>query len=1054
MIKVRKTNAVLMILLIVLLPVYSAQVFAASITINSITGSEGVDWIRKSDDTTALDVTIFDDGLPVEASDVTYERPYKASTAFSQCTDGGGGYYTCTATETDTLPGGKLTYTVVFGSESRGAQILIDDFAPYTNALNIYSDYVNATPTINFEVSDIPSSGSSDLCSGFKAVKVFERSTRQELSTNTLEISACSYDGGASVDLSTLSAGEHVICLLAVDRAGNFDSAWLATNTICKEVNIDNTKPQVSSVALTSNGEQVHYLAPAGKFVYLNISVTTDTAPISATESWADLSNIAGNDALDKVPPLCEILEETNTSTTYNCYWYFRAKIADSGSISVPYNIVDEAGNFNTNTKSFSLSLDVNPPTITEVVTNHVYDSVSYVGYNNTFIVRLSDGASGSGFSEEQVFLNNLIADECSGQSGDWNCYWYNIIPPTSTGSNLALQVEAFDDTGQQNTFSTTLPTDFTPPVVNNITLHNDDAIILEDETIIFKVRLYDAQSGIKSDDGSYNAYANFENINGESMVQASQCYNENDNFWLCEFQATRVWAGPVSASFTIYDTAENKEEVATNSQFYYNGGGAYINNEFNSYRVYRSDTATVARDYWTIEVLDHTPRAVDREITDFLSVPVTFTLELKGSSSGIKPLLLEFRGCEGTQNSQYYDAYTKDGHENLIMNGFAPAGPSPYTFDFQFFLVDDTMPDEASLNFTCEFSTITQRGTMATNAELDLVNISVPLYNYPLGELSQNVENKIDNIKDSWIVSAEWIGSLQEILDYGQRICSMIKIYHKLAVLIAWIKDGLKGCPMCKPAEKAAGGMVFAIEDLAGSVWKKYANYMCAALECRLWNEIIAHNEDGDSGKFTNFFGDIEEWVDDPLALKKACGEPGTDAYTECVKNLGDVGFDTKESLIWSTLTLCVPGVVYNLQKARVLECNKISCYQQTADQTYTVDECEKQYSYGMCKYVYGQIFNLIPLSKLTSNFVKAVGNVLKDPVALTTFAIKWVCAVSTCGGEKGSCGACTVVSQVDWLASLACDLGAGDCPGLWDDSDTTVDDSICEEVLDEDDE
>ena len=159
---------------------------------------------------------------------------------------------------------------------------------------------------------------------------------------------------------------------------------------------------------------------------------------------------------------------------------------------------------------------------------------------------------------------------------------------------------------------------------------------------------------------------------------------------------------------------------------------------------------------------------------------------------------------------------------------------------------------------------------------------------------------------------------------------------------------------------------------------------------------------------------------------------------------------WDPQHSLVLSAVSLCIPGVIHNLQKARVIECQYVSCLQSTPEGT-PIQMCVKERDYGWCKYVYGEMFNLIPFANILSDLAQNVQKALSHPLELVGFAGKWTCKVQctvTDGGvTPASCSLCLLADSAEWLLGLLCDLGIGEsCEGIWE--ELTVEDSICESI------
>lgn len=92
-------------------------------------------------------------------------------------------------------------------------------------------------------------------------------------------------------------------------------------------------------------------------------------------------------------------------------------------------------------------------------------------------------------------------------------------------------------------------------------------------------------------------------------------------------------------------------------------------------------------------------------------------------------------------------------------------------------------------------------------------------------------------------------------------------------------------------------------------------------------------------------------------------------------LKNVGidlaaSVNSDPKQSLIASIGTVCIGGIVYNLEKLRQIQCQYIKCLEDTAKQGGDIAICEDTKQTAQCMYVTGQIFETFGIFKFLRAF------------------------------------------------------------------------------------
>ena len=105
----------------------------------------------------------------------------------------------------------------------------------------------------------------------------------------------------------------------------------------------------------------------------------------------------------------------------------------------------------------------------------------------------------------------------------------------------------------------------------------------------------------------------------------------------------------------------------------------------------------------------------------------------------------------------------------------------------------------------------------------------------------------------------------------------------------------------------------------------------------------------------------------------------------------------DPKKSIVVSVFTLCLPGLIYNLDKFRQVECIYGTCLLNVRDapgagtetESVPLSMCEEQKGYLKCKYVMGEIFNVIPMTAAVNYYIGLVKNALGDPLSI--FGAVW---------------------------------------------------------------
>jgi len=107
-----------------------------------------------------------------------------------------------------------------------------------------------------------------------------------------------------------------------------------------------------------------------------------------------------------------------------------------------------------------------------------------------------------------------------------------------------------------------------------------------------------------------------------------------------------------------------------------------------------------------------------------------------------------------------------------------------------------------------------------------------------------------------------------------------------------------------------------------------------------------------------------------------------------------------TEDSLVLSTLNMCIPGIIKNLNEYRQIKCRYALCLQDEVPQGVPLEACEAEQAYATCKYVFGEIFMLIPFVNLFDQFMNQLKLALNDPITMIGSLWGGLCAASCPGG------------------------------------------------------
>ncbi|MFT4304939.1 MAG: hypothetical protein ACMXX8_02510, partial [Candidatus Woesearchaeota archaeon] len=109
---------------------------------------------------------------------------------------------------------------------------------------------------------------------------------------------------------------------------------------------------------------------------------------------------------------------------------------------------------------------------------------------------------------------------------------------------------------------------------------------------------------------------------------------------------------------------------------------------------------------------------------------------------------------------------------------------------------------------------------------------------------------------------------------------------------------------------------------------------------------------------------------------------------------------FNPRNSIIMSAATLCVPGIFYNLNKYRQIECDYILCLKEVASEGGPISICDDQKKQNYCLVLFGEAYETIGILR----FISSVGSVLSSSVVnLLPQGLKALYDVAVCE-KKGT--------------------------------------------------
>ncbi len=1035
--KSKKGKATFMIFLIISLSIYSASVMGYYLNIETSGTADGIANVVREKDT--LNIKVKTDA-PVKNNDPRYVKFVQGTRTLSFNSCGAEGTETvCRYSESGSYSGGRYDFYVdVRNDQSRSlvsqdSYYIVDTKAP-TVAISAGKDATQGSDkgfSFDYTVTD-PSP-----CSGLASTELYIDSQKKSESKQNR---SCSNTSTIFISKSSLGQGTKQVCIYGKDQVGLSGSA-------CTSVIVDTKAGKISNAYLQDeSGNQISYFSDIAKDVTFAINLTDDGIGFAGRNVYADLSGLNadagyGTEQMDDC--------QNTGSTLWTCTKTVSVKVSSSTSVSIKINATDDSGNQVTASKSLSLNYVNRAPSVDDVYTNHLDEmhNKSYVGRENTITAKIESQAPIDTITADMYYTG--VSDEdkpttytgCSGSGTTKYCTFKYALPDAVTeGSiqSLNIVINGKDTLGTTFTSSKTFVVDLTAPTMNAAYFFGPDRDYLTNgDNVNFVLNITDATSAIDNSK-TYITFHFFSDYTRSGVCTQFEDHTE------CTVPLNTIPSGAITINGTFTDITGNSQAFNISKvTLVYNDGTSEVYVEDYS-QIYQS-MATSGEDTWTLKFDQSTlsPNLIDRQIAeaiDGMTLTLYGVIDYSTTNTGAQIYNSEITSCD----SPYIE---NDATSILSM----PSNPLKYIISLP--LYQNSIADLSALNITCNISTTTILNNQnMTLPEIDNVNINIAVYNNPMGELSKEVDQAIADVNHTVTNDVfEMVGKAQKLIDSSKALCSGVTLLTGVIGVIGPIKDLLSMGSFTKAAAQPIGLTGSALDVTTISLFK-YVNKYCMVINCNLG--------------ILDAFGATDKAKDtvSGTSWTKICGMSDTGAiYGQPPKATDAEGFmqwwfasaGVKNSLILSTVCMCLPGIIYNLNKYRQIECQYLSCLKSTAYGTPKY-VCDQTREYMKCKYVYGEIFQIIPFAPIVNALTQMIKKAFTNLATLTTAAFKLAFCIpkwSPWLSAPGAATACYWLQWADTTTQVMCSMGIGpgdSCTAVWRDNDETGD--LCEDALGDD--
>ncbi|MBS3101390.1 hypothetical protein J4204_04595, partial [Candidatus Woesearchaeota archaeon] len=695
---------------------------------------------------------------------------------------------------------------------------------------------------------------------------------------------------------------------------------------------------------------------------------------LSLSSVTADLSALNPSQALKNAKASCTLQGGTSA-----CAWAIELKPGTGGFKNIIINASDKSGNKGSVTITKLLSLDEEGPVLQLLSTSTLADGQLIGKASGNAVTAVFDDSTG--LSPEDAILvvdgAKLKASDCIQESG-WTCTWEDVrFGPVST---ISIGSDTTDLLGNPVAEETQLEVklDQDAPQLKSMNITNVGGLV-QAFAGFFKIGDKIAVIANVTEDNDVFASADFSSFISDASNVKGECEkiqaDENICIWLTD---------PINLEASDFITFNFSD----------NAGNTLIVTR--SLKTFGLENATVPN-FWTSEV-ECSPETIDRQLGPLINQRVFCEVDLaqKSTTKAVSTVFIGPASCSGdTSIADSVDTFNTE-----------PGSTSPV---IKITLKkDDFKISNASLS--CSFNIFSKIGSgtdITRNPEIETAKINLLFSNLPLGEVSGEIQRKIKDAKDDAKGIFKTISSLNKFFTIAKKICQLfatlyniITVMYTITVFLKIFTDsctetlpiiGIKICTVAYNANTAQCGAQQAGEKVAQNAFIEFGVTACKFVNCQWAPWVLEQWQDNVKGMINSLPG--AKYLPAP-GPEYASGGGGKYSLGGQVKGGFAEYMNPQRNLIVATLFACIPGIIYGLDKYRQIKCLYADCLENAVAQDgLPVTACEDLKAFSTCKYIYGELFALIPYTAVFDHFTGIIKDALSNPFSALGVGVALLC-------------------------------------------------------------
>ncbi len=967
-----------LIVLVLTIPFYTTSTYAAINTI-TVKGSGGIEGFAKSKDSLDFKVHVSIGNETIKNDQVFLGSGIKFDKCSPSISSGSECDLRYPSNGTTSFESRPVPFTVNLYKDdgtldsSKSSTVVIDNKAPQFK-LSLDQDKFSEQDEINlnFEATDFACNdpSCSNKCVGIKNVELYTLDGQFEQTVAASnDSSGCKFASSVKIP-NSFALGQNSVFGKALDKFGQASAETSVTFKVVESIRIIS-----ESFAIKAKGVEIHTYSSKSKPVAVSVNVSGATLNPSTVE--ADLSAL--NPSLKTVKASCTSEKED----LHLCKWSIDLKPNANSSKTVKINAREKSGTNVTETIAIDLTLDDKGPVVKSLSTSTTVNGTPYGRSTGNEVIATFDEETGLLPDESFLYVGNskLKASSCTRESS-WQCSWKNLA--FSSATKISIKTDTKDIFGNAVTKETSADViiDNNVPEITSIDMTPIGGTI-EAFPYIFKIGDKISVVANVSEDNDVFAVADFSDFITEASNVVGSCEVIGGKEHVCTWLTDSIDQEADSfATFNFSDSAGNQVIVTR------------------SLKTLGLDERK-APDFWKNEV-SCSPKTIDRQLGPLINQKVFCEVKLqpKSSSKATTAFIGEATCADSSSLIEKVETFNNE-----------PGSTSP-------FISIELKKDEFridSANITCSLSIFSRvADTVTKNPEIESASVNLQFSNLPLGELSDEINRKIKEAKEDAEGIWDIIGVLNKIVFYAKKICQIINTFYTIVAALYLAYFTLKGAEftctstgilntfgICDTIYAISVGQCGTTEGAsqAADKSKNILNKFCDYVTCKetfLWGPTVRNWINNADVRVGGYFTGPGNYVGPKTEVS------GSGFFGQEVTKLGANGFsrpiseymDPNRNLIVATLFVCLPGIIYGLDKMRQIQCLYADCLQNAvAKEGLPVKACQDQKAYATCKYVTTELFAVFPWTAVLDHFLGLIKNALSNPFAAIGVVISLAC-------------------------------------------------------------